>query len=489
MQQLKNGSWLLYIITAILLAIPLFGFLDSQPIQRWDESRNAVNALQMQLSGDYLVSHYGHQPDHWNTKPPLLLWLQSGLMNFLGPSVLAVRLPSAIAAFLCSMLMLFFFHRYFGRIYVGVFSALILVTSYGYIVEHGARTGDFDVLLSLFVLGSILSLFLFIVKKKNSYLYLFFLCLLLGALTKGITIFIFGPFLLLYLILQGALIPLLKNRHFYFGLIGLIIPIAAYYLLRENADPGYLQAVYQNELGGRFNDSLEGHLHPFDHYYYELKDRLFSHWFYLIPFGIIFGLSRFAGRFRKLSLLLVLTSLGFLLIISSAETKLNWYPYQIIPLLSMLIAIFIGYCYQFIHRKLPQIAVFKAFVFLGFGAMVFFAPYEDILYYTNHPPLPPEKDHLYSSAEVLHKYLKEDCPEEIIRVVDSDYVAHISFYCLALSTKDCQVHQAEIHDLRSGDVALVQNAKLKYQIYSEFNTELLQRHKHADLIKLLSLKH
>src|SRR3954469_2587339 len=72
--------------------------LGSYPLQLWDESRVAVNALEMFLSGPTLVTTYGFAPDLWNTKPPLLVWLMTGSMTLFGPSEWAVRVPSAVAA-------------------------------------------------------------------------------------------------------------------------------------------------------------------------------------------------------------------------------------------------------------------------------------------------------------------------------------------------------------------------------------------------------
>ncbi len=83
-----------------LVVAALFMFVDVRPdpIQLWDESRIAVNALEMHLRGLSLVTTYGFTPDLWNTKPPLLVWLIDAAMAVVGPSELAVRLPSMAAA-------------------------------------------------------------------------------------------------------------------------------------------------------------------------------------------------------------------------------------------------------------------------------------------------------------------------------------------------------------------------------------------------------
>jgi 4-amino-4-deoxy-L-arabinose transferase-like glycosyltransferase len=92
----------------LIISFPLFVNLGDHPIRLWDESRNAINALDMFSNGNYLVTHYEGNPEMWNTKPPLLIWLQVLFFTLIGPSELALRLPSAFAALgVCITLYLF----------------------------------------------------------------------------------------------------------------------------------------------------------------------------------------------------------------------------------------------------------------------------------------------------------------------------------------------------------------------------------------------
>ncbi|UOQ78563.1 hypothetical protein MUN84_08455 [Hymenobacter sp. 5516J-16] len=65
-----------------------------EPIYLWDESRVAVNAAEMALNNNWLVAHFEGQPDLWNTKPPLLLWLQVLSIKLFGFNEVAIRLPT-----------------------------------------------------------------------------------------------------------------------------------------------------------------------------------------------------------------------------------------------------------------------------------------------------------------------------------------------------------------------------------------------------------
>src|ERR1051325_2737602 len=96
------------ILLVVIISFPLFLNLDVLAIRTFDEARNTVNAYEMYRNGNYLISHFDGAPYLWNTKPPLLIWLQVLFMKILGPGELALRLPSALAGlFTCLSIFLF----------------------------------------------------------------------------------------------------------------------------------------------------------------------------------------------------------------------------------------------------------------------------------------------------------------------------------------------------------------------------------------------
>ena len=149
---MKNfaSKYFRYLVLASLISIPIFGHLDRLPIRIWDESRLAINAYEMLYDGDFIVTHFDGQPDMWNTKPPLLIWLQVISMKFNGVNEVSVRLPSAIAAFLSCLVILIFSMRYLKQFWFGFIAIIVLITTQGYISVHATRTGDYDALLTLF---------------------------------------------------------------------------------------------------------------------------------------------------------------------------------------------------------------------------------------------------------------------------------------------------------------------------------------------------
>ena len=86
----KLSTILKILLVAILIYSPIFGHLSRLPIRIWDESRLAINAYEMYRDGGCLVTTFEGKPDHWNTKPPLLIWLQVLAMKAHGVGELAV---------------------------------------------------------------------------------------------------------------------------------------------------------------------------------------------------------------------------------------------------------------------------------------------------------------------------------------------------------------------------------------------------------------
>lgn len=88
-------------VSAVCAALLLFWNLSYAPLWNPDEGRYASAALEMsgQLpggAGDWVIPHLNTVPRL--NKPPLNLWLGAALLRLFGPSEIAVRLVSALAA-------------------------------------------------------------------------------------------------------------------------------------------------------------------------------------------------------------------------------------------------------------------------------------------------------------------------------------------------------------------------------------------------------
>lgn len=461
---------LLFVLTAVW---PLFMHLDTLPLRMWDEARQAISAYEMLRNGDWLVAHFYGQPDMWSTKPPLLIWLQAAFFGILGPGELALRLPSAIAAFLTGWLLLRVTTRQLNAPWLGLIAALMMYTSDGYIHMHVARSGDYDALLVLFMSASAWALFRWSARGGPRDLLWFFVLLTLGVLTKSVQALLFVPGLGLFLFARKRLLALFKERAFYIGLGVFVLCVGGFYLLRESANPGYLRAVWENELGGRYGGSLEGHEEPWNFYITMLIDHHFSAWWMLVPVGILAGLAHRDERMRHWTLLLVCIGAVYLSVISTAGTKLEWYSAPLFPVIAGLAAVPLHTILQWTfsenwsttllrRRVLPWAFLFIAFV----------TPYSRTIGRTYFPKEFPWDEDVYAASYYLHKAVRGG-PLEANVLCHDTYNAHLMFYVKLLNEQGRDIRSVSKHDLRPGMRAMAMEPFVKAMIEHDYDFRIV----------------
>lgn len=325
-------------IAAVLLLLLSFLVLcyrlDAVPMFLWDESRQANNALEMAESGQWAYTTYDGKPDFWNTKPHLLILLQALCMKVLGPGLLALRLPSAVAG--CMVLLTgfrFLFKRY-GFAPAAAWIAVMLGCG-GFNTYHVVRTGDYDALLTLFLFLATLSLLKYLEnsekEKHLSYTAVWFTAALL---TKGIAAAMWLPcwFAMAYF-LKPLKAPKMSQIALSLGIS--LFAAVLYYGLHEWLTPGYLNAVFENEFSGRYLKPNEGH-NTYVYYYAEvLWSQYFKGFIVLLPIALFMVKTR---ANKRLSRSLLSCILVFLCIISVSATRIYWYLAPAIPLSALLVA-------------------------------------------------------------------------------------------------------------------------------------------------------
>lgn len=309
-------------------------------LQYWDESRNANNALEMALGSSWLAPTYAGLTDHWNTKPPLLIWLMASLMKLGVSPLLAVRLPSAMAA-VVTVLLIWAFVRFGLRDRLAAFiAAAFLLSSKGYMGIHGAHTGDYDTLLALFTAGYVLSVWQALASQgqlKCLWMLNAGSCLLLAVMTKG-PAGLFGVVgIFIFLVITGQLLKVIIDWRWWLTLLVVCSITAGYYLLREGYDPGYLQAVWTNELGGRYSETTESHYKGSWFYVRELFKQVIPGCLFLFLLGVTLMGSNVARK--RLAQITFFSAAGIIILLSTAKTQLHWYLIPAIPLLCIAAAI------------------------------------------------------------------------------------------------------------------------------------------------------
>lgn len=443
----RKLAWLFFIL---LLSFPLFYQLGSAPLFIWDEARLGANAMEMKINHDFLVTYFDGKPDLWNTKPPFLIWLQVVFMYLFGENEWALRLPSALAALAtCGILILFSVYK-LRKPWIGIFASFVLVTAHGYIHHHVARSADYDALLTFFMTLQCFSFFLFVEEKKRKWWYVFVLSLTAAVLTKQTAGLFFLPGLFLFTLYRKSVWAILKNFHFYLGIIGFISCVGGYYFLREHVSPGYLHAIWMNDFGGRFSQTQEANNHPFLFYIDQLVNYQFTIWAYLIPFGIWMGCKAKEKYTHPLTTQLCIIFFTFLLIVSSAQTKLDWYIAPLFPIAAFLIGIFLNFLkenYPFSKWKYGRLYQFLSFALIIVGLTAYFL--------TAHSIIHPRPRNWIKEMNHMQIFL-DKMPEngenlDGYYLISDEYTGQFQFYFLKLKQKNIHIRVKDYRYLEPND--------------------------------------
>lgn len=472
------------LLFSLLICFPVFMHLANLPVRLWDESRLAINAYEMSKNGNYLVSFFQGEPDMWNTKPTLLLWLQVLCCKLIGTGELAIRLPSAIAAFLTALALVLFSVKYFKDFWFGFIASLVLITSFGYMHVHGTRTGDYDSLLTFFITAYALFFFLYLENKNRIFLHLFFLAVLLAVMTKSIQGLLILPGLFIYLIIQKKFF-VFKDKWVYMNLLLCIAVIVCYYLSREHYTPGYLKAVWENELGGRYMTTIEDHKADFMYYFNMLTDHHYTNWYWLVPCGIAVGFFIKDEKIRKVTLFSTLIAVTYWLVISSAQTKTEWYEIPLFPFLALIVAVIIYTGFNLLKNSTELAKLFSynviPYVFLF---AVFLSPYEKIIdkiYF-------PKEENTHQEFYQLSYFVK-DAVDSKHSVKDyylcyQGYPAHLLFYVNLLNDANQNVSFKDWNNLQPGDKVIASQLNVQEVIEDKYLYQLIDSVKNVKQYKI-----
>ena len=338
-----SESRLDFLFVGLLLTLTVAMLLPGAltlPLELWDESRNAVNALEMATGGDWIVARFAGQPDLWNTKPPLLTWIVAALLRAGVEPIVAIRLP-AILATMGSVTLIYAACRTMARDRLsGLFGGLFAIASVLFMGDHAGRTGDFDALLTCFNLGFVLCVGRYIDAERGQsgrWIAAAGGLLVLAVMTKGVAGGLAVPGLLAYAIARRRVLAIVSDWRLWLSVFGACAVLAAWFAVREHSGPGYLAAMWANDMGGRMATALDDHVEgPF--YYLQILGVSMQPAILLSPALFLVWRDPDPAR-RRLCLLMVLTVASWLLLLTTARTKLYWYVVPTVPLLAIAIGV------------------------------------------------------------------------------------------------------------------------------------------------------
>jgi len=147
-------------LVAAVLTLGAFNLawgLGSESLTEWDESLYAHSALEMLASGNLAATTIFGELDYFNSKPPLNVWLLATSLRVFGPSLLSLRLAAIASAWLTIVVILIWGWRRVSPV-AGLFAALVLSTSFGFLQLHSGRSANPDALLTLLLVLIVVTL-------------------------------------------------------------------------------------------------------------------------------------------------------------------------------------------------------------------------------------------------------------------------------------------------------------------------------------------
>ncbi len=435
-----------FLLVTIISTLPLFAHLEELPLQRWDESRLALAAFEMLQHKNWFVTTFFWQQDITALKPPLQIWLIAASIKIFGTNELAVRLPAALSALATCLFMYWFLAAKLKKTLAGILAPAVLVVCAAYVRIHGVRTGDYDSLLTLFTTIFLCYYFLYLSKQSSRHLLIAMIALTLACFTKSVAALMFMPGVFLFTLFNRQVLTVLKDKTFYAGLLIFIITIPGYYILREQLAPGSLQGLVDNELGGRFLKTLERHHQPWNFYIWYIFDTGFV-WIPLAMAGII-GMFAAGDKDENLFRSFISISLiGYLVVISMAGTKLDWYTMPMYPLICMLAGLFIAQCFEMAGSLPGRSNAVKTLLLLivGFG-ISYYLSYSETLDRVMKPQV-NMNDKTFSVSHYLQLINQKKKPVENLVLLYSELEQEMIWY----DHIDSNMRFESVFKLKAGD--------------------------------------
>ena len=338
-----------------LLAVAVLGCfflgIGGFPLFDLDEGAFSEATREMLASGNYLSTTLNGEPRY--DKPILIYWLQAASASLFGINEFAFRLPSALAGSGWVIFTYLFVRRAASdrqALAAGIITASALAVS---IIVKVATA---DALLNLLISATLFSAYLFLRFHERKYLYLTFVAMGLGFLTKGpVAVIIPGVVTFLYSALRkdlrGWLALALNGRG-----IALFFAIAApWYVTQYLVEgDGFFRGFFLKHNVDRFSAPMESHGGSYFYYvpvlllsvlpYTTVLLKAFSQWrriikddlqlFLLLWFATVFVIFSFSAT--KLPHYLIYGYSGVFILMAAYLDELRSRLLAFLPLLLLL---------------------------------------------------------------------------------------------------------------------------------------------------------
>lgn len=337
-------------IAILICSVPAFYLLGTPAIYIWDEAVYANASLDMSQGHSLWVP----MESVYNTKPPLVLWLQALFLKFIPWPEWAVRLPSALSVTGILFMLTYALKRWRFPQWTRFFVLVCFIGNEGFIRHHISRTGDLDAVMSFFVLGYSLIVLDAIQMERWSkkHLILFFVMVICAFYAKSIAGWMMlGPLGIIWLL--SPMRKVFWTKSFMAGELLSLGICSIYYLTRQSIQPGFLDLAWRSEYQRMFSNVMPWHEHGFGYYFKNfITLHTYTPWIFFLLGAMSYALFFLKDKkIREHVLRWMIISLGYMILISIPADKLEWYDAPVYPFFALILGAVAGYVTEFIPRR------------------------------------------------------------------------------------------------------------------------------------------
>lgn len=358
------------ILLSFFSSLFLFWQLGRNHLIEWDEGIYALVSKNILVTGDWLTFTWQHGFP-WFEKPPLYMWLTAPLIKILGTTSLAPRIwPSLFG--LGTIITVYCFGRKMFNETVGLMAGLILASTTGFL--YYSRLAMLDVPVTFFVTLALYFFWRARETQRARFWTLFGITSALGVLTKGVVgmfpIAIAAIFLVSEVILDRSFKRYSIKNIALSALSFLLFALPWHLVMYLKHGPAFLENYILYHVLLRSSSAIEGKSAPTFWFVTVIKTQ-FRIWFVpLIP-AIPWSLYQIFKKSKEHIFLAIWAAVIFA-VFTISKSKLIWYIIPIYPVLSLIVAAFIGRSVQFVPR-LQRFLLPSVFV-VAFGYNLFMWP-------------------------------------------------------------------------------------------------------------------
>ncbi|PRZ01701.1 glycosyltransferase family 39 protein [Marinilabilia salmonicolor] len=325
--RLEQGKYLWFII--LISAIALLVNLNGWGVTETSEARYAEIAYEMYQSGDYLhprlleIQHYH--------KPPVTYWITALSYHIFGPNAFGARFFLQIMILIQIWLVFRLSVLFTKDKTIAITAALIYISFPAVLISARALTTD--AFLNTFVLLSVFFWAKRRITQQPHWLYLTYLSLGLGFMTKGPVVFII-PAVTLPLI--NHLFPLKQKKQFFHHISGLMVFLfsgISWYLFLVWQNPEFIDYFVIDHTINRFATNQFNRGEPF-WFYLAFVPAMSFPWFIL---SIYHSAKNFKSPFSYSKLLWLWIAIP-LFFFSLSTSKLILYVLPVFPAIAIIAA-------------------------------------------------------------------------------------------------------------------------------------------------------